>query len=103
MDRRQAMAALSLDDYFDQLDAAFSNLQQPGAQPAETAHEEIDWAAAMAPAPAACCTERPGRAAGVQACRAVRYAARRRPSRVRQSRLRIAPTAPIAPCRTERT
>jgi CheY-like chemotaxis protein len=45
--------ALSLDDYFDQLDAAFSNLQQPGAQPAGTVHEDIDWAAAMAPAPAA--------------------------------------------------
>jgi CheY-like chemotaxis protein len=44
---------LSLDDYFDQLDAAFSNLQQPGAQPAEGVHEEIDWAAAMAPAAAA--------------------------------------------------
>jgi CheY-like chemotaxis protein len=41
--------SLSLDDYFDQLDAAFSNLQ-PGAQTAEAAHEEIDWAAAMAPA-----------------------------------------------------
>jgi CheY-like chemotaxis protein len=43
---------LSLDDYFDQLDAAFSNLQQPGAQAAEAVHEEIDWAAAMAPAAA---------------------------------------------------
>jgi CheY-like chemotaxis protein len=42
-------AALSLDDYFDQLDAAFSNLQ-PGAQTVEAVHEEIDWAAAMAPA-----------------------------------------------------
>jgi CheY-like chemotaxis protein len=41
--------SLSLDDYFDQLDAAFSNLQ-PGALTAEAAHEEIDWAAAMAPA-----------------------------------------------------
>ena len=32
---------VSLDDYFDQLDAAFSNLQ-PGAQPSETAGE-MDW------------------------------------------------------------
>jgi CheY-like chemotaxis protein len=32
---------VSLDDYFDQLDAAFSNLQ-PGAPPAEAA-EEMDW------------------------------------------------------------
>ena len=45
-------AGLSLDDYFDQLDAAFSNLQ-PGGQTAEAVHEEIDWAAAMAPAAAA--------------------------------------------------
>jgi CheY-like chemotaxis protein len=32
---------VSLDDYFDQLDAAFSNLQ-PGAPPAETA-DDMDW------------------------------------------------------------
>ncbi len=49
-----ADGGLSLDDYFDQLDAAFSNLQQPGAQQQpEAVHEEIDWAAAMAPAAAA--------------------------------------------------
>jgi CheY-like chemotaxis protein len=42
--------SLSLDDYFDQLDAAFSNLQ-PGSQTADAAHQEIDWAAAIAPVP----------------------------------------------------
>jgi CheY-like chemotaxis protein len=34
---------VSLDDYFDQLDAAFSNLQ-PGATPATEAAAEIEWA-----------------------------------------------------------
>jgi CheY-like chemotaxis protein len=33
---------VSLDDYFDQLDAAFSNLQ-PAAQQAEDTSQEIDW------------------------------------------------------------
>ena len=35
---------VSLDDYFDQLDAAFSNVQ-PGASRAEDAHDELDWPA----------------------------------------------------------
>lgn len=42
---------VSLDDYFDQLDAAFSNLQ-PGAPPAETA-EDADWPVQTQPAEAA--------------------------------------------------
>ena len=33
---------VSLDDYFDQLDAAFSNVQ-PGAPRAEGAHDDLDW------------------------------------------------------------
>src|SRR5262245_34143940 len=46
---------VSLDDYFDQLDAAFSNLQ-PGAPPAEGA-DEMDWPAAQ---PAAAAEVQPG-------------------------------------------
>ncbi len=43
---------VSLDDYFDQLDAAFSNLQ-PGVQPTDGSHE-IDWPPLeTVPAPAA--------------------------------------------------
>jgi CheY-like chemotaxis protein len=34
---------LSLDDYFDQLDAAFSGLQAPAAEKAATRESEIDW------------------------------------------------------------
>ncbi len=49
---------VSLDDYFDQLDAAFSTLQ-PGASPAQDAQDQMDWAvdapaasvAPMAPPP----------------------------------------------------
>jgi hypothetical protein len=41
----------SLDDYFDQLDAAFSNLQ-PGAPPSNGS-DEVDWPADLATAPAA--------------------------------------------------
>ena len=40
-----AQQAVSLDDYFDQLDAAFSNLQQPGSAAAQhdTMRAEEDW------------------------------------------------------------
>ena len=40
---------VSLDDYFDQLDAAFSNLQ-PGAQPTDGG-DEVDWPPLEPPAP----------------------------------------------------
>lgn len=55
---------VSLDDYFDQLDAAFSTLQ-PGASPAQEAQDEMDWAAApIAPvAPIAVAPPRPVAAA----------------------------------------
>ena len=43
--------SVSLDDYFDQLDAAFSNLQ-PGAPPSDGS-DEVDWPADLAAAPAA--------------------------------------------------
>jgi len=52
---------VSLDDYFDQLDAAFSTLQ-PGASPAQEAQDEMDWAAAPA-APSAVAPPRPVAAA----------------------------------------
>jgi CheY-like chemotaxis protein len=38
----QAQPPVSLDDYFDQLDAAFSNLQH-GASPAEQSATRVDW------------------------------------------------------------
>src|SRR5687768_689060 len=43
--------SVSLDDYFDQLDAAFSNLQ-PGAPPSDGS-DEVDWPADLVTAPAA--------------------------------------------------
>ena len=44
-----AAEPVSLDDYFDQLDAAFSNLQ-PGTQPAADGAAEVDWPSLETPA-----------------------------------------------------
>ena len=74
-------SALSLDDYFDQLDAAFSNLQ-PGAPPSEAAHEGIDWAAgepAVAPGASALAQDTSAFAPGATADKP---AESRRPSRL---------------------
>jgi CheY-like chemotaxis protein len=46
--RAESSPPLSLDDYFDQLDAAFSNLQ-PGAPTAAESSAEMDWAVVTMP------------------------------------------------------